>query len=410
MFLRTVRGVVSPRSKRLPCSGGPLLISLTASDSDRAAIVVPFRVRGWGRAVSAAARATILFVFGTLFCGPTWSVSTWYPVEVDVWEPPFNAERKRRTEIYVALDKAERPWRICVSIPHLKDAYWTAVNFALIDEARRLGVGVHLYEAGGYGNLETQRQQISECMDRDADGLIVSAISVDGVNDLVARYVDQGKPVVDLINGLSSPRITARAAADFWDMGHQAADYLGSLHEGEGGSVVRVAWFPGPRGAAWVTAGDAGFREGIKDSPIKIVAAANGDTGRATQGTLVEEALNSHADLDYIVGTAVTAEAAIPILRKRGLTKQVGLLAYYYGPGVHRGIGRGQIIAAPTDRQAILARMAIDQMVRVFEGKPFLKHAAPKVIVINRQSMRRFDSSSTLPPRGFRPIFSVNEW
>lgn len=237
----------------------------------------------------------------------------------------------------------------------------------------------------------------------------MGAISADGLNDLVARYADLGKPVIDLINGLASSRITARAAADFWDMGSQAADYLRRRHAGDD-KPARVAWFPGPHGAAWVAAGDAGFREGIKDGPIEIVAVAEGDTGRAAQGKLIEEALGMHSALDYIVGTAVTAEAAIPILRKRGLTERVGVLAYYYAPGVHRGIGRGQIIAAPTDRQAILARIALDQIVRALEDKPFLKHVAPKVIVIDRENIRRFDTSSTLPPRGFRPIFSVNEW
>ncbi len=330
-------------------------------------------------------------------------------MQVDVWDPPFNSERRRRTETYVALDKAEKSWRICVSIPHLKDAYWTSVNFALIDEARRLGVAMHLYEAGGYGNLQIQRQQIVECMDSGADGLIVSAISSDGVNDLVARYGDHGKPVVDLINGLSSPRITARAAADFWDMGNRTADYLRALHSKSDGPV-RVAWFPGPRGAAWVAAGDAGFREGIKDSPVRIVATAKGDTGRATQGKLIRDALEAHPELDYIAGTAVTAEAAVPILRKHGLTKRVGILGYYYGPGVHRGIGRARILAAPTDRQAILARIAVDQTVRALEGKAFPKHVAPKIIVIDRTTIRSFDTSSTLPPRGFRPIFSINEW
>ncbi len=351
----------------------------------------------------------VLCLFVTFGSWPAASGEAWYPIEVDVWDPPFNSERTRRTGTYVALDKAETPWRICVSIPHLKDAYWTSVNFALIDEARRLGVGMHLYEAGGYGNLQTQRQQIVECMDRGAEGLIVSAISSDGVNDLVARYVDQGKPVVDLINGLSSPRITARAAADFWDMGKRAADYLRGLHAASD-APVRVAWFPGPRGAAWVAAGDAGFREGIADSPIEIVAVAEGDTGRATQGRLVKDALDAYSELDYIAGTAVTAEAAIPILRKRGLTKKIGVLSYYYGPGVHRGIGRGRILAAPTDRQAILARIAVDQIVRALEGKSVLRHVAPKVIVVDRTAVRSFDTSSTLPPRGFRPIFSVNEW
>ncbi|MGD8644492.1 MAG: TMAO reductase system periplasmic protein TorT, partial [Chromatiales bacterium] len=330
----------------------------------------------------------------------------WYPLEVDVWDPPFNSERKRHTESYVPLEKASKPWRICVSIPHLKDDYWIAVNFGLIDEARRLGVGVQLFEAGGYGNLETQRTQIVECMDRGADGLIISAISADGLNDLVERYADQGKPVVDLINGLSSPKITARAAADFWDMGNRVAQYLRQLHA-SADEPVHVAWFPGPAGAAWVAAGDSGFRAGLEGSPIQIVTTARADTGLAAQGELVEQAIEAHPDLDYIVGTAVTAEAAVPILRKRRLTKQVQVLAYYYGAGVHRGIGRGRVLAAPTDRQALLARIALDQIVRALEGKPFPRHVAPQVIVIDRNNIREFDAATTLPPRGFRPIFSV---
>jgi protein TorT len=296
-----------------------------------------------------------------------------------------------------------------VSIPHLKDDYWIGVNFGLIDEARRLGVGLQLFEAGGYGNLQIQRQQIQECMARGADGLIISAISADGLNDLVERYREKGIPVVDLINGMTAPGITARAAADFWDMGHAAARYLVG-RQPESGEVVQVAFFPGPSGAAWVTAADAGFRAGIRDSPIKVVTASNGDTGLAVQGDLVEQALDAHPELDYIVGTAVTAEAAVPILRRKGLSKQVQVMAYYYSPGVHRGITRGYILAAPTDRQALLARISLDQVVRALEDEAFVRHAALPVIIVARDNIRKIDTTAALPPRGFRPIFSVNEW
>ena len=37
----------------------------------------------------------------------------WYPVEVDVWEPPFNAQRQRSPITYMALEKASRNWQIC---------------------------------------------------------------------------------------------------------------------------------------------------------------------------------------------------------------------------------------------------------------------------------------------------------
>lgn len=342
----------------------------------------------------------------------------WYPVEVDVWDPPFNAERQRSQQSYVPLEKAEKRWNICVSIPHLKDAYWLAVNFGLVDEARRLEVNLAIYEAGGYDRLEVQRQQVEECLTngiqgRPADGLILSAIDADGLNDLVTATRARGIPVLDLINGINSPDITARAAVTYYDSGFQVGEYLRELVPADS-SDIRVAWFPGPEGAAWVEAGDRGFNAAVAGSNIKIIATRKGDTGKATQTQLIEAVLDELGDeaatqLDYIVGTTVSAEAAVSVLRRRGLDGDIEVLAYYYGPGVHQGIKRGSIIAAPTDSNVIQARMAVDMMVRILEGKPYFKHAAPRVVVIDRETLPDWDSSTTLAPRGFRAMFSVEE-
>ena len=330
-------------------------------------------------------------------------------VDIDIWNPPFNKILQRERGKYEWLERAEKPWRISVSIPHLKDAYWLAVNYALVDEAKRLGIALHIYSAGGYDKLDIQRRQIQECMsDHKMDGLIVSAIQQDGMDDIVEDYAAQGIPVLDLINGISSTRIAARVAVSYWDMGFLAGRYLCRLHA-DSGTPIRVAWFPGPEGAGWVAAGDTGFRIAIADSPIEIVAARHGDTGRATQSKLIEDVLKSDDDLDYIVGTTVTAETAVSILRRHGLSEEIHVVSYYYSPGVHRGIKRGTILAAPTDQQALQARIAINQMVRILEGREYLKHVAPRAMTIDRKSLNTFDESTTLSPMGFRPIFIAND-
>jgi protein TorT len=334
---------------------------------------------------------------------------TWYPLEVDVWNPPFNDERQREQKQYTPLDKARKKWRVRVFIPHLKDAYWLGVNYGLIDEARRLGISLSIYEAGGYDRLAVQRRQIEDSLKEKPDGLIIGAISLDGLNDLVKKAADMGIPVLDLINGLASPDIAARAAVSFWDMGHQAGDYLVRLQKNKG-KPIKVAWFPGPKGAGWVAAGDAGFRKAIAYGAIEIVATQYGDTGSAAQAELIEAVLNQHAaKLDAIVGTAVTAEAAVKILRRRGLADRINILSYYYSPGVDRGIRRGGITAAPSDLTVLQARIAVDVMVRILEKKDYYKHVAPRVTVIDRSNIRTWDSSTTLAPRGFRPIFSINK-
>ncbi len=333
----------------------------------------------------------------------------WYPVEVDVWNPPFNDQRQREQKLYTPLDKAQKKWRIRVFIPHLKDDYWLGVNYGLIHEARRLEVSLSIFEAGGYDRLDVQRRQIENVIAEHPDGLIIGAISLDGLNDLVKKATDKGIPVLDLINGMSSSDIAARAAVSFWDMGYQAGGYLRRLQENSR-QPLKLAWFPGPDGAGWVKSGDAGFRSAIEGVAIEILDAQYGDTGSAAQTKLVEATLSRYAnDLDFIAGTAVTAEAAVKILRRRGLADRIKILSYYYGPGVHRGIRRGDITAAPSDLTVLQARIAVDVMVRILEKKDFYKHVAPRVTVVDRDNIRSWDTSTTLAPRGFRPIFSINE-
>ena len=206
----------------------------------------------WRRHYRPAAKSLVV-VLGVLLlsiAGPVPDVvarKAWYPLEVDVWQPPFNNTRQRVQKQYIPLEKAEKLWRINVFIPHLKDAYWLGVNYGLIDEARRLGVNVSLHTAGGYDQLAVQRRQIEAVLadpTRKPDGLIISAISQGELNDLVQKAHDQGFPVVDLINGISSPLISARAAVSYWDNGNLAGGYLRGIQE-KMGKPLGVAWFPG---------------------------------------------------------------------------------------------------------------------------------------------------------------------
>ena len=313
------------------------------------------------------------------------------PVEIDVWSPPFNAEHQHAKEHYTWLGRASQPWRICASIPHLKDDYWLGVNFGLVNEAKRLGVALNLYEAGGYENLATQQSQIAECVTQHkADALIIGAISAEGLNREIADYTAKGLPVIDLINGINSDKIAARVAADFYDMGLAAGKYITAL-QADPSKAAKVAWFPGPAGAGWVAAGDKGFRAALSGSALAILDGGFGDTGLAAQTRLIEAVLDSHPDIDFIAGTAVSAEAAVQVLQKRNLEQRIKVVAYYFGPGIYRGIKRGSILAAPSDSQAVLARISIDQAVRALEKQKLIRHLAVTIKMVDFKSLSEFD-------------------
>src|SRR5450432_198654 len=330
----------------------------------------------------------------------------WYPAGIDVWSPPFNTDHQHTVRQYTPPGHASQPWRICASIPHLKDDYWLAVNFGLVNEAKRMGVALNLYEAGGYENLATQQSQIAECVAKNkADALIIGAISANGLNSVIADYTAKGMPVIDLINGINSDKIAARVAADFYDMGLAAGKYLKALQSDN--KAAKVAWFPGPAGAAWVAAGDKGFRAALNGSSLSVIDGGFGDTGIAAQTRLIEAVLDSHPDIDFIAGTAVSAEAAVQVLQKRNLEQRIKVIAYYFGPGVYRAIKRGAILAAPSDSQAVLARISIDQVVRALEKQKMIRHLGVAIKMIDLKSLSEFDLNSSIAPAGFRPIFSV---
>jgi protein TorT len=330
----------------------------------------------------------------------------WYPFKVESWDPPFDMASPRKALDYTPLEKAEKKWDICVSFPHMKDAYWMAVDYGVVAESERLSVKMQLVEAGGYTNLNKQISQIEDCVAAGSQGVVIGAISLDGLNNLVSELKSKNIPVIDVINGMSSSDLAAKSLVSFGEMGAKAGEYLAKLHPA-GSGKVKVAWFPGPPGAGWVEAGNTGFVEAVKGSDIEIVDTKYGDTGKEVQLKLVEDVLEANPDINYIVGTSPTAEASVGLLKARGLTEEIKVLAYYFTPPVYQGIKDGSILAAPTDSAVIQGRIAIDQMVRILEGKPYEKHVGPALYVIDSSNIDSFDKASSLAPDDFKPTFSV---
>lgn len=343
----------------------------------------------------------------TLGLAASADAAEWYPYPVEVWDPPFDMSSPRTTVDYMPLKKADKQWNICVSFPHMKDAYWMAVDYGVVDESKNLGVKMQLVEAGGYTNLNKQISQIEDCVAAGAEAVVIGAISYDGLNNLVKEIRGNGVPVIDVINGMSSPDLSAKSLVSFGEMGYKAGEYIAKLHP-KGSGKVKVAWFPGPPGAGWVEAGNKGFLEAVADSDIEVVDTKYGDTGKEIQLKLVEDTLEAYPDIQYIVGTSPTTEAAVQLLRDRGLQDQIQVLAYYFTPGVYENIKRGRVLAAPTDSAVIQGRVAIDQAVRILEGKDYLKHVGPQLYVIDKSNIDSFDYGSSLAPPDFQPTFTVN--
>ncbi len=325
---------------------------------------------------------------------------TW---RLETWSTPFDYYSESRIVEYQPTAASSRAWHLCISYPHLKDAYWLNVNYGMVQEAQRLGIAFTLVEAGGYPNLERQRQQIEQCAADGADALIVGTVSFRGLEQSIVRIAET-MPVLATVNDIEDVGITAKSGVSWTTMGRVAGEYLAEKHRA-GTAPVTVAWFPGPQGAGWVDFIETGFKQGLKDSAVEVVVTKWGDTGKEIQRTLVQEVLESHPQVDYIVGNALMAEAAISTLRNRNLETQIKIVSTYFTPAVYRGIRRGRILAAPTDAPVMQGRISIDQAVRVLEGRDIVKHAGPQIKMIDQFNWQQIDISDSLAPPSFMPTF-----
>jgi len=108
----------------------------------------------------------------------------------------------------------------------------------------------------------------------------------------------------------------------------------------------------------------------------------------------------------YLVGSGPMAEAAVPILRARGLENKVKVVSTYLSHAVYRGVFRGRILAAPTDSPVLQGQLSIEMAVRALEGHLTTHHAGPPVWTVTADTPAA-DFQESLAPASFAPVFSL---
>src|SRR2546422_11183814 len=97
-----------------------------------------------------------------------------------------------------------------------------------------------LFRSGGYTNLAKQVSQIEDCVAQGANAVIIGAISETGLNKLIDEITGKGIPVIDVINGVNSPKLAAKSLVSFAEMGYQAGEYLVKKQIGRASCRERV--------------------------------------------------------------------------------------------------------------------------------------------------------------------------
>lgn len=313
----------------------------------------------------------------------------------------------------------QKAYHIGVLFPHIKDSYFNTANYGIISHARRLGLRVTLYSAGAYLNFGNQRMQLNYLADNvRVDGILLTSVDYKKMDPFVKQVNDAGIPLVALINDIYAPAIRAKIYAPFYNIGYMLGQYV--LKDSVGKDIT-VAFFPGPESSEWAPATYQGFVSAIselrtQDRKITLLEPLYGDTRPDVQ-MLRLNTLNSkhHHNIDYIIGNAVAAAAAVEYLKERKeFQAEAGILSTYITTAVYEHIKKGLIMAAPSDQTIIQCRIALDMMVRILNGEqpgkdfPFL--ALPVTSLVTRENIDQFSYQSLFGEKNFSPVFDEIHW
>lgn len=272
----------------------------------------------------------------------------------------------------------------CVLVPHFKDEYWLSVGYGLEQEAARQKVDLLLFEAGGYNARAQQIAQLDQCAARGVDAILIGAVSSDH-NALIAAIAKaaQTVPVFGLVNAVHSDALAGRIGVDWFEMGLSLGHYLGDLHP-KGSAPQRAVLLSGPVEAGWTGPLEKGLRAGLQNSAVTIAQNYAADTGLRQQLNLVEMALTTHPDTDYLIGSAPAVEAAIGLLLATNKQDPPQLLSTYISHTVLRGLMNGRVMAASFDDPLIQGHMAIQQAVATLRGVKTTSRDGPKIMLLTQ--------------------------
>ena len=314
--------------------------------------------------------------------------------------------------------KPKKQYHVAVLIPHLQDSYWKTASYGIMRHAGELGVKITLYEAGGYGHVGKQRSQLERLADNEkVDGIILASVNYTKLDDPVAKSVDNGTPVIELINDIHAPKIQGKALVSFFEMGYKAGEFVLNHSEGKD---IKVAFYPGPEKSGWAPDTFLGFQSAIenrknKNQKIAIVGPFYGDTRPGVQAMRIRHTLgqSGNQDIDYVIGCATAVSEAVNYLEQnRDKLKKVKIVSTYITDVVYDLIEKGAVLASPSDQTIQQTMPALDMMVRVLNGeqpgKDFPFRTGPIIPVISEQNIKNYSYESLFGSKDFVPI--VQKW
>jgi len=290
---------------------------------------------------------------------------------------------------------------IAVMLPAAGDPYFKMKAFGYVDEGKKLGYKVTIYDAGGYGNLQKQVSQIEDVITRKVSGIVLVPASSEGTVPVVEKAVAAGIPVVNDGIATKSDKVTGFVGEPSYVMTELLAAYAVDKLGGKGDVVM----LSGPSGLDLSLFRVNGFKDYISKYPgMQVVAEKFTSTAAAEALTTMQDFLQAHPDVKVVYAfNGPIAIGAVQALRAAG--KQPGdvlVLTTDMEQETQRLIEEGWIQATVVSQPVTMARLAVQRAIEAAEGKTIPKETLTQASMITKSTVGDVDLSGQAVPADWK--------
>lgn len=305
--------------------------------------------------------------------------------------------------------KAEKPFKMGVTLVHLQDDFWKGIAYGIQDEAKRSGVQlVQVSVAGAYGNVREQFGQLNALKTLDVDYAVLGAASFDGYDPVIKTLKDAGIKTLAVGIPVNSPNIAFGVGQDEGAIGTALAKAI--CNKKPDSTTLTI---PGPAGAEWTRLRYVAFQEQAKQCKgMKVIPGSFGGGVDLAYGlSQASDLLLRTPDADFIYTPVIPLGmgAAQAVRQQR---RDVQVVSSAIVREAIPMIEDGRILAVTSEPGILMGRLIVQYAIRDHEGKSMDKlkkdgslpypYALTPPVVITPENVKTFPFEIyELPPKGW---------
>lgn len=285
----------------------------------------------------------------------------------------------------VPAASGEKTVALCMS--HMSNAFTIEMSDAIKKRAQELGLRLIVND----GNKDAARQvgQIESLIAQGVDGIIVEAVSVDGI-----------QPAVNLAREYGLPFVTVNQKATNQD---RATSFVGVSHEDGGelemqeaakalGGKGNVALLLGPMGSDAQIGRSAGYKKVLDKNPgmqVVFEQTANWDTEAALK--LVENWLQTGRQIDVVVAqNDGMALGAVKAIEDAGLQSKIKVYGLDAVPDALAAVKDGRLTGTVSQNTALQGSRSVDVMNDALNGKTVPAEVIVEQLFIDKANVDQY--------------------